>query len=324
MSSDPSRPAVHTRSPLFFEGVPAPGVLRGAVSATIGSFDGVHIGHQRLLRFLSRDARRREGRTVVITFDPHPRCVVDPTGCPSRLTTVAERARLLHRHGADHVCVLRFTRALSRWSAPRFCDEVLRSLDIRCLMTGPGFALGHKREGDAAFLREYGAEHGFEVQTVAPAVRGGEPVSSSRIRAALQAGRVGAASSLLGRDHLLEGAVVRGDGRGRTLGFPTANLDVGSEACVPAAGVYATWLTTDAGVYAAATSIGVRPTFDGASRTIEAFALDFDADLYGRRVALSFVSRLRSERRFRDAEALVVQMRRDVERVRTRLLGAPA
>jgi riboflavin kinase/FMN adenylyltransferase len=301
-------------------GLPPPGVLAGEVVATIGVFDGVHLGHRRLLHAVAGDAGGA-GETVLITFDPHPRCILDPAGCPPLLTAPAERAMLAVGCGVSTTIVVPFTRELSTWTAERFCDRLLESMALRRLWIGPGFALGRGREGNEEFLSRYGAAHGFEVRTVAPLVIDGERVSSGAVRAALAAGRVDRAAELLGRPYRLRGTVERGDGRGRTLGFPTANLAVAAERCVPAAGIYATWFGADGRWYPAATSIGTRPTFGGASRTIEGHLLDADVDLYGADARLDFVARLRDELAFPNADTLVAQMRDDVRAVAAVLEG---
>jgi len=300
-------------------GWPPPGVISGEVVLSIGSFDGVHRGHQRLARRVAAGAARRDGVAVVVTFDPHPRCVVDPSGCPPMLTTPLERAQLLAGAGVERVVALPFTQELSTWSAARFCDELLASLNVRRIVAGPRMALGHRREGDERFLREYGAAHGFDVVTVAPAVHRGAPVSSTRVRAALRGGLVGDARAMLGRNYAIPGVVETGERRGRELGFPTANIATASERCIPADGVYATWLLVDGRRRPSATSIGVRPTFGEGRRTIEAHVIDYAGDLYGREVKLEFVSRLREERPYSNAQALIRQMQRDVDRVRQRL-----
>ena len=304
-------------------GFPRPGAIDAPVVATIGVFDGVHLGHQVLLRRAAQDAAH-SATPVLITFDPHPRCVLDPAGCPPLLTTPAERAALAGAQGVMQTVVLEFTRELSTWSAERFCDALVASCALRELVVGPGFALGRARTGDERFLREYGSAHGFAVAAVPPVLHDGAPVSSGRVRAAVLEGDVTAASALLGRRYRLSGTVVRGDGRGRGLGFPTANIATPAERCVPAAGVYASWLRAGDVWRPAATSIGVRPTFGGGDVTVEAFALDFDQEIYGTEVELDFVSRLREERAYPDAAALIAQMHDDVARTRELLRESAA
>lgn len=299
---------------MLHRGFPESGVVAAPVVATIGVFDGVHRGHQRLLQQAASDAGAGS-IAALITFDPHPRCVLDPGGCPPLLTTVEERAVLAEQHSVETTVAIDFTPELSTWPAQRFCDRLVESLPLRRLIFGPGFALGKDRTGDEAFLREYGAAHGFDVCTVERVVVGGERVSSGRVRAALLDGLVAEATELLGRRYRLPGTVVHGDERGRTLGFPTANVVSDAQRCIPANGIYATWLRVRGVWWPAATSIGTRPTFDGHTRTVEAYLLGFDGDLYDADVALEFVTRLREERAFPDAGSLIAQMHEDVAAV---------
>lgn len=306
---------------MLLRGFPAPGAVAAPVVATIGVFDGVHIGHQRLLQQAASDAGA--GSTAaLITFDPHPRCVLDPDGCPPLLTTVEERAVLAGQRRVGTTVAIDFTPELSTWPAQRFCDRLVESLPLRRLIFGPGFALGRDRTGDEAFLREYGAAHGFDVCTVERVVVAGERVSSGRVRAALLDGRIAEATELLGRRYRLPGTVVHGDERGRTLGFPTANVVSDERRCIPANGIYATWLRARGRWWPAATSIGTRPTFDGRTRTVEVYVLDFDGDLYDADVALEFVARLRAELAFPDAASLIGQMHEDAAAVRAVLSTA--
>jgi riboflavin kinase / FMN adenylyltransferase len=290
---------------------------------TIGSFDGVHIGHQRLLRHVRAAADRRGLRAVAVTFDPHPRCVVDPSGCPPMLTSLAERVALLEHWGAHRVAVLPFTRELSNWTADRFAAGLVESFGMRQLIVGPGFALGRAREGDLEFLRLLGGRRGFTVTTLVPSNRGGRPASSGRIRDAITIGRFSEAISMLGHRYMLEGIVERGEGRGAGLGVPTANLRVDPARCIPAAGVYAGWMHFGDGWRAAATGIGTRPTFGGGSVTVEAHVLDFEGDLYGREARLVLARRLRPERAFPSIDALTTAMRHDIARTREILKSLP-
>jgi riboflavin kinase/FMN adenylyltransferase len=283
---------------------------------TIGSFDGVHIGHQGLLRRVRSTAARQGLSAVAVTFDPHPRCIVDPSGCPPLLTSIDDRIELLARYGAERVVVIPFTRELSGWSAERFATELVESLGMRMLIVGPGFALGHGREGTIEFLRLLGTQQGFRIVTVAPLKRGGRPVSSGRIRASILGGSFADAISMLGRPYVLEGVIERGEGRGAGLGVPTANLGIDPARCVPEPGVYAGWLNFGNGWRAAATGIGTRPTFGAGAVTVEAHVLDFDGDLYGRRARLALVRRIRPERAFTSIGALMAAMARDIARSR--------
>lgn len=283
---------------------------------TIGSFDGVHIGHQRLLGRVRSAAERGRRRAVAVTFDPHPRCVVDPSGCPPLLCSLDNRLDLLRQSGIDRVVVIPFTRELSGWSADRFATTLVERLGMRLLMVGPGFALGRGREGNLAVLARLGRDRGFTVSTVAPAKRDGLPVSSGRVREAVAGGTFSDAISMLGRPYVLEGIVERGEGRGAGMGVPTANLSVDPTRCIPLAGVYTGWLNFGEGWRTAATGIGTRPTFGGGSVTVEAHVLDFAGDLYGRSVRLALVRRLRSERAFSSIAALKAAMARDIEHTR--------
>ena len=293
---------------------------------TIGSFDGVHRGHQALVARCREAASRGAAAVAALTFEPHPRCVLDPQHCPATLTAPALKAGLLAAAGVDRLVVLPFTREVSAWSATRFCDLLLESFDVRALVVGHDFALGHKRQGDVAFLTAYGAEHGFAVEQVAALEEGGAPVSSTRVRALVESGDVAAAARLLGRPHMVQGTVERGEGVGRGLGFPTANLATAAQSCLPATGVYATWLAIDGHWHAAATNVGYRPTFGGDRLTVEAFVLDFEGDLYDRHTAVAFSARLREERAFGAVADLVEQIGRDVAAVRELSLtsGPPA
>jgi riboflavin kinase / FMN adenylyltransferase len=289
---------------------------------TIGSYDGVHRGHLTLLGQLQATTAPDRAETVVITFDPHPRCIVDPAGCPPLLTTPSEREVLLRKAGIDRVVTLRFTPELSQWSAEAFCDKLLRAFALRAIVVGPGFALGRERTGDVYFLRRYGARQGFRVITVQPATHKGAPISSSRIRTALMEGQLGEANAMLGRLYTIGGTVVEGEHVGARLGFPTANLAPDPGRCIPQNGIYASWLEVDGRWRPAATSIGVRPTFGGGDVTIEAHVLDFAGDLYKTRTRLAFVRRLRGERRFKSESALQTAIAADVERVRGLLQNA--
>jgi riboflavin kinase / FMN adenylyltransferase len=290
---------------------------------TIGSFDGVHVGHQRLLQRVRIAAARGDMTAVAVTFDPHPRCIVDPSGCPPLLTSLDDRIELLARCGAERVLVIPFTRELSTWSADRFAATLTESLGMRQLIVGPGFALGRGREGNLEFLGRLGGRRGFRVTTVAPSMRGGRPVSSGRIRESVATGHFSEAISMLGRAYVLEGLVERGEGRGAGLGVPTANLGVDASRCIPAPGVYAGWLHFGDGWREAATGIGTRPTFGAGSVTIEAHVLEFDGDLYGRPVRLALARRIRPERAFSTVAALQAAMGRDIARTRDILRRIP-
>jgi riboflavin kinase/FMN adenylyltransferase len=285
---------------------------------TIGNFDGVHLGHQALLRGVVAAARARGAEAVVTTFDPHPMTVIHPISAPPRLTTPAHRLALLQEQGVDAVLVLPFTRELSLWSPAEFVSRVLVSgLHAVEVHVGENFRFGHRAAGDVTTLRELGQAHGFAVVAV-PLTGDITRWSSTYVRQSLAEGDVASAAAALGRPHRVEGPVVEGDKRGRQLGYPTANLDLPPGTAVPADGVYAGWLTrADGSRLPAAISIGTNPTFGGTSRRVEAYVLDRDdLELYGEHVAVDFLARLRETVRFDGIEPLLAQMALDVEQAR--------
>jgi riboflavin kinase/FMN adenylyltransferase len=289
---------------------------------TIGVFDGVHLGHQRTIGHAVKRAGELGVQSVVLTFDPHPSEVVRPGSHPAVLTEPPRKAELLEQLGVDVLCVVPFTLEFSRLSAEAFGHDVLvEHLHAALVVVGENFRFGHRAAGDVALLQRLGRTFGFAVEG-APLVSAGDTVfSSTYIRACVDAGDVAAAAAALGRPHRVEGVVVRGDQRGRELGFPTANLLTGPHAAVPADGVYAARLVRHHGEpLTAAVSVGSNPTFSGRERRVEAYALDFAGDLYGERVALDFVARLREQRTYAGIEPLVAQIREDVAQTRD-LLG---
>lgn len=283
---------------------------------TIGNFDGVHLGHQSILAALRQRADALHGTAVVVTFDPHPQKVLHPDAAPLLIATPAQKERWLAAAGVDHLLIVPFTAALAALEPADFVDQVLLAdLDVRAVHVGRNFRFGRGRSGDVATLEDLGRRRGFHAEAV-PGVRlQGARISSSRVREALGRGDVELAARLLGREEEIEGVVVAGDGRGRTLGVPTANLRADNE-LVPRAGVYATRLVLDGRALPAVTNIGTRPTFPGAGAATETHVLDFDGDLVGRSVALRFRARLRDERRFDTPADLVRQIRDDVAAAR--------
>jgi riboflavin kinase/FMN adenylyltransferase len=284
----------------------------------IGVFDGVHRGHQLVLRHAVESARARDARVVVVTFHPHPTAILAPGHVPPMLVTLDRRIRLLRDHGADDVHVLKFTRELSLQTPQEFIEQVLiGELAAEQIVVGNNFRFGHRAAGDAAMLRRYD----LEVDDVALLTEGGT-ISSTLVRDFVVHGDVEAAASALGRLHLVEGPVVRGDARGRALGFPTANVAIDDGIAVPQDGVYAGWLTRAEGQrIRAAISVGTNPTFDGVERRVEAYAIDVghDLDLYDEHVIVEFAVRLRGMERFDSVADLVEQMHRDVDESRSRL-----
>ena len=286
---------------------------------TIGVFDGVHRGHQSLIAKVTAEARAKDAAACVLTFRNHPDSVLNPNFQPQYITSLAERIRLIEELGVDFVVPVTFAREVAGLRARRF-SELLRSrLRMRGLVVGPDFAMGYKREGNVDALTSLGAELGFSVSVVDLLSEGGDAVHSTSIRKELAEGSVGDAAKKLGRNFSISGTVVTGEKLGRTLGFPTANLEVGPEMAVPGNGIYATRAFVGNERYMAATSIGTRPTFDGKGRTIEAFLLGFDKNLYNKQLRLEFVQRLRDELKFESVDELLKQMERDVEQTRTLL-----
>ena len=308
---------------------PAPIDPPPPVVATIGSFDGVHLGHRALLDVVKRRASERGLETAVITFDPHPRSVLRPDAALRLISTLDERLALFEEAGVGHVLICRFDSALRALEPHEFLDMVARYVTLRRLVHGPGFALGKARAGTPAVLAVLGSERGFDVEEVdLTRLDGATAVTSTGVRDAIESGEVGAAARALGRGPTLTGTVVEGEKVGRTLGFPTANLSLDPQVVVPADGVYAAWaelrpFSSGAEMHSAAVSIGERPTFDGRRRVVEAYLLDFDGDLYGQVLRLHFVSRLRGQDRFDSVDALIEQMHRDVAQTREHLVSSP-
>jgi riboflavin kinase/FMN adenylyltransferase len=275
------------------------------------------VSHARLAAETVARARDLGGLAVVLTFDPHPTRVLHPEQAPSTLVTLGQKAELLGALGIDRLAVLPFTRALAGLEAEAFAREVLAGcLGASSVVVGSNFRFGRQRAGDAAALQGFGAALGFEVRTVEPVLDGALPISSTRIRSALAAGDVAEASRLLGRRFFVDGTVVAGDGRGRAIGVPTANVAPDNET-LPAAGVYACRLAIgDEPARPAVANQGRRPTFGEGPPRLEVHVLDFDRDLYGVPVRVHFDARLRDERRFASSEELVRQIREDVARAR--------
>ncbi len=285
---------------------------------TVGSFDGVHRGHQALIRELVSGARAAGVPAVAVTFYPHPAVVLRNLEGRYYLTSPEERAELLRAHGVDHVVTMTFDRALASLTAMEFMQRLKTRLGLRALVVGPNFTLGRNREGNIPRLEEIGQELGYRVVVVDPLVEDGTVVSSSEVRQALQSGNVTRAAELLGRRYSVSGEVVHGDGRGRSIGLPTANLLVWPQRILPANGVYATWVVLDGRRLPSVTNVGVRPTFANQPETpqVEAHLLDFNRDLYGKEIAIEFVEYLRPEEWFPSAEAMMEVVKKDIERSR--------
>jgi len=289
---------------------------------TIGVFDGVHRGNQESIKNLTAGAHANGAPAVVLTFWPHPAVVLHKRENVRCLTTPDERATLMMDLGVDAVITHPFSTGLASLSALEFMRFVNRHLNLHSLWIGYDFALGHDREGDFAHLTEIGKELGYGTQAIDAVKNGGAIVSSSMLRRQIQNGEVTAAAESLGRNYALSGPVIHGDGRGRKINIPTANIDYSPDKIIPAFGVYATWAWVEGKRYRAATNIGVNPTFtpDKVTPNVEAHLLDFDRDLYGQEMTLEFVARLRNERTCQSVDALLEQIHADIDETRRVLI----
>ena len=282
----------------------------------LGNFDGLHRGHQRLIDDVRRRAAERAGTSVAMVFDPHPPRVVRPDRAPRLLMTLDQKLEAFERAGLDAAVVVRFTPAVARWEPELFVETVLVDwLRVSEVLVGANFLFGRDRSGTFTLLRTLGQDRGFRAENIEPVFYKDFIVSSTRVRRLIEEGRVDEAGALLGHHYFIDGLVVQGDGRGRQLGFPTANLRTDNE-LVPANGIYASIAIVDGAAHAAATSIGVRPTIGDGQFTVETFLLDGRHDLYGKRLRVAFVLRLRPEMKFESLDALVAGMTADVARVR--------
>lgn len=290
--------------------------LLGESIVTVGAYDGVHRGHQLLVRQIVDRARSTDRAAALVTFHPHPAAVLAPERTPRYLTTPGEKIALLEKLGIDLVVLLEFDRQLAASPARVFVEALSRHLRMCELWVGADFALGRNREGDVALLRELGRELGYDLHAVEPVTDDGQAISSSRIRALLYAGHVEEATRLLGRYPSVSGEVVAGARRGTGLGFPTANLEIRPERAVPADGVYVVFAVLGTDRYPAIANVGVRPSFDNGERTVETHILYFDRDIYGCDVVIEFVARLRAERRFRGVDELVAQIECDIDQAK--------
>jgi riboflavin kinase/FMN adenylyltransferase len=282
----------------------------------LGNFDGVHLGHRAILKAAIDRARAAAGTAFALTFDPLPSKVLAPTHAPRLILASEDKLELLRQSGIDGVIVIAFTLALSGLAPDEFVrDYLLGRIGARAVVAGHSVSFGHKRAGNAEVMVELGRRMGFETIVVGPVTVEGEVVSSTRIRELIAAGEMRAAARLLGRDHFLSGIVVHGRERGRAIGFPTANLGSATE-CLPPDGVYASRVILLDGAFPSITNIGMRPTFAEPARTIEAHIFDFDRDIYGARIRLEIVERIRGERKFESGQALAAQIAQDLKRAK--------
>ena len=284
--------------------------------ATLGNFDGVHRGHQRIFKALLQEASKCGGCTMVITFFPHPLKVLAPDRAPRAITTLEERLRLLQTSGVEYVLCLPFTLELASLTPEEFVQGILvKKLGVKKALVGEDFRFGRDRQGDLALLRRLGRRLGFGVRMIRPLRFRGQQVSSTRVRELIQAGRIQESSDLLGRYYGIMGAVVRGDGRGKTLGFPTANLQTDAE-LIPPQGVYAVLASLAGDVIPGVANLGTKPTFPGKPFSIEVHLFDFHRDIYGQSLRMDFVARIRDERKFQDVDGLIRQMHLDLRDAR--------
>jgi riboflavin kinase/FMN adenylyltransferase len=281
----------------------------------LGNFDGLHRGHLKIIERVKRGAAEHGGTPMAMTFDPHPPRVVRPDKAPPLLMTMPQKLAAFERAGLSAVAVVRFTHEMSQWDPETFVRTVLVDwLRVSEVWVGANFLFGHERSGTFSLLRTLGQRYGFRADKIDPVRYKDFVVSSTRIRRLVTEGRMDEAAALLGHQYAIDGTVVEGRRRGREIGFPTANLRTENE-LIPPHGVYATTATIDGVFHASVSNIGVRPTFgDGVDTTIETHVLDYAGDLYGRRVRLGFVQRLRDERKFSDIDALKAQIEADVRR----------
>jgi riboflavin kinase/FMN adenylyltransferase len=278
------------------------------VALTIGSFDGVHLGHLDVISLMVASAKRLGAQPALITFEPHPRCVLDPANCPQSITTLQEKLALIEAAGVEHAVVVRFDRELAALSPQEFVDRLSAAMEVRAWVIGYDFAFGRGRTGNAAWLRE----HGQHVEVVPPFQLDGHDLHSSEVRRLVTAGEIDHANRLLDREYSMSGPVEAGEKVGRQLGFPTANIGVEPNKLIPALGAYAGRAVAPGGDYVAALSVGYRPTFGGTQLRVEAFLLDFEGDLYQKRVELRFVRYLHPDIRFPTTDDLVRQLHQDV------------
>lgn len=284
---------------------------------TVGVFDGVHRGHQQLVRQLVKTAHEHNQAAVVLTFFPHPDVVIRGVKDRHYLTSPEERAHLLGELGVDLIISHPFNEEVRQIRAADFVDRLLYHLQMKALWATNDFALGYKREGNISFLREQGHQKGYTVETIdLVMIDGGKRISSSEIREVLQNGDIATANAYLNRSYRLAGEVVHGEKRGRKIGFPTANVAVWDEQVIPQFGVYVCRAFLGDEEFIAVTNVGQRPTFDGQHITVEAHLLDFARDIYGAHLTLDFEARLRGEIRFSGIEALIGQIRQDIDQAR--------
>ena len=290
---------------------------------TLGNFDGIHRGHQEIFRALRQEAEANRGTALVITFFPHPLKVLHPDRAPRLITNIQDRIELMECCGIDYVLCLPFNQEFAAWDAERFVREILvQKLRIKKVLVGEDFRFGKNREGGTNFLKKRGQPYGYTVRKIDPVRVDGMEISSTRIRQSIQEGRIRESNAMLGRPYNISGTVVTGDKRGRTLGYPTANLATEAE-LLPSNGVYAVRVVLGEERRNGVASLGIKPTFSGKQYSIEAHIFDFDQDIYGRSLRMEFIERIREEKSFPDAHALVEQIDLDAQQARQILEQVP-
>jgi riboflavin kinase/FMN adenylyltransferase len=289
--------------------------IKFSTSATIGVFDGVHIGHKKIISFVRKEAKEKGFASCVITFYPHPQKTLRGVDIPL-IVPIEERFRLLEKEGVDIAVCYSFTQGFAGISAEDFVREILfKKLSIKSIFVGPDFFFGRKREGNIELLETMGKVYKFEIRMIEPALLEGEIVSSTAVRNLIEEGMVKKAGRFLGDYFSIEGRIKEGERRGRKLGFPTANLDTNWE-IFPKRGVYVTWAQLDNERFKSITNVGMRPTFGENQLLIETHIIDFKRDIYGKTMKIEFIDRLRDERRFESVDALVAQISKDAERAK--------
>ncbi len=290
---------------------------------TLGNFDGAHLGHRKIFELLKLEARKDQGTPLVITFFPHPLKIINPEKAPRLISSFEERLLLIKSCGIEYVACIPFTKDFAAWSPERFVQEILiNKLGVKKVLVGEDFRFGKGRKAGLNFLRQSGKAHGFHVHRIAPVQINDQEVSSTRIRQAIQKGQVLKASKMLDRPYRINGSVVHGEKRGRTIGFPTANLDTNAE-LIPANGVYAVKATIEDIKFSGVANLGVKPTFSGKQFTIEINIFNFDNDIYGKSLQVDFIERIREERPFPNVQALIQQIQQDCNKAREILQDSP-
>ena len=283
---------------------------------TVGVFDGVHLGHKHLMKKLIEAARKSQKSAGIVTFKNHPATVLNPKFQPNFLTDLETKLHLLKSTGVDFVSAITFNEAVAEFSAKDFLGLLRRKLGMKGLVVGPDFQMGRNREAGIGRLSALGKEIGFTVEIIEVQEKSGTQIRSTAVRNLISEGDVKKASIMLGRQYSLQGCVISGMKRGRLLGFPTANLTIDQDICIPANGIYATIAIVNGTRHSAATSVGTNPTFDGKEQTIETYILDFDKDIYGEKISIEFFDRLRDELSFENVDDLLGQMKADVSTVK--------